>query len=62
MTIKSCSTCEHRKGFSEFALCLLSGHFCSVERRHPTRCGEDFNGWQKRLSIFERLKFILVGL
>ena len=62
MTIpKSCSTCEHRQGVGMFAKCTLSGCYAQVERKHPTRCGLDYAGWAKRLSLFERIVFYFTG-
>ncbi len=28
--------------------CLLSGNYCSTERSRPSKCKEDFSGWQLR--------------
>lgn len=55
--VKSCSTCEHRKGSD----CMLSGYHIKDERRYPTVCGTKFEGWVKRLSLIERIKFIIRG-
>lgn len=57
---KSCSTCEHRKGAFD-SICTFSGFSTDVERRHPSVCGRDYRGWQKRLSVMQRLKFWLIG-
>jgi len=57
--VKSCSTCEHRTGLTNN--CSLSGFYCSTERRYPTKCGQDYDGWVQRLGIFQRIRFVFTG-
>ena len=60
--VKSCSTCEHRQLMgTPYDRCALSGFQCVVERKYPTECGENFDGWVKRLGVFERIRFWVIG-
>ena len=60
--VKSCSTCEHRNTLgAPFDRCALSGYPCAVERKTPTECGKNFDGWVKRLGFLERIKFWVIG-
>lgn len=56
--LKNCTTCGHRLGSSTFAWakCMRSGFYCEVERKHPTHCGKDFEGWVPRPSMFSTIK------
>jgi hypothetical protein len=45
---KSCDNCRFRRGEGEYALCQLSQVHCWCERRYPTVCGENYEGWQTR--------------
>ena len=39
-----------------FGRCMLSGFYIETERKYPTICGVDFNGWQQRESLLRRVK------
>lgn len=60
--VKSCSTCEHRKGGGEYSWCMLSGYFTKIERKTPTVCGVEFSGWVARRGIFLRIKNYFIGV
>lgn len=55
---KSCSTCEHRS----YGRCMYSGFHCDVERKYPDMCGRDFDAWQPRLGVMQRIVFWLRGV
>jgi hypothetical protein len=38
---RTCSTCGHKS----WSICMLSGYSCTVERKIPTICGKNFEGW-----------------
>lgn len=61
-TAKSCSTCEHRCGIGHFKKCDLSGTYCQVERKYPTRCGFDYAGWSPRRGVVQRVRDWLYGV
>ena len=58
---KTCSTCAHRVGSFSFGTCAASGYYVTVERKHPTVCGEDFNAWKPRQGIVTRIVQFFVG-
>ena len=55
ITIKNCMNCGHRcRG-----KCLLSGYPWEIERRFPSSCGRNFQGWvqaPKKLGMIQRIK------
>lgn len=48
---RSCKNCGHRSGSVSWGTCMLSGVDCTVERRIPTKCGQDFQGWTYKEKI-----------
>lgn len=62
MTVKNCITCAHRKGTYHWGDCMLSGCYCTTERKFPQRCGINFDGWVQRKTIFVRIKEWFLGV
>ena len=54
--VKSCNNCGYRKGSISFGTCLLSGHDATIERQIPTKCGEQFQNWVQRESVWYKIK------
>lgn len=60
--VKDCRTCGYKVGVGyEYAKCTLSGCYCITERRYPSKCGENFEGWtpkppSKLKQFWEKLK------
>ena len=46
--MKNCKNCGHRQG----SKCLLSGYYYIVERKHPTICGKNFDGWIEKPQMW----------
>lgn len=62
--LRNCTTCGHRIGKFKFGKCALSGSYCTIERKYPSRCGVDFQGWTpmpKRKGLRDILKLIWNG-
>lgn len=55
---RTCSTCAHEKD----SRCMLSGYHTTTERAYPRVCGRNFEGWEKRLGVIDRLKYWLYGV
>ncbi len=50
--MRNCKNCGHRKN----SKCLLSGCYYETERKYPTRCGKNFEGWTpKEDNVFIKL-------
>ena len=60
--VKTCRTCEHRAGFGYNAICMVSGYFCTTERRYPDICGVEFQRWKPRASLFNRIRQYFFGV
>ena len=61
LVVRNCLTCGHRKGGFDYGKCMLSGYYCAIERRYPTMCGDNFDGWiprPKRKGLKQWLKSI----
>ena len=48
VSCRTCYNCGHRSGDMSYGKCMLSGYYCTIERRTPTVCGKDFQGWIPR--------------
>lgn len=59
---KTCETCAHRFGSLNFAKCSASGYYVSVERKHPSVCGKDFDAWVPRQGVLTRIKQVIFGV
>lgn len=57
MMVKSCKTCDRRDlQLPGITVCNYTGYLCETERRHPNRCGKDYeHGWVQRRSFWKRL-------
>lgn len=44
---RTCKNCGHRR----FDECMLSGYYCTTERKMPTICGINFDGWKPRTRL-----------
>lgn len=55
-TPRTCATCAHRIGGFGNGKCAFSGYYLEVERKYPTICGRNFEGWKKRQGIFVRIR------
>lgn len=54
--VKSCLTCDHRKGDVKFGHCSAAGIYCTVERQYNNVCSKDFStGWVQRRPFLYRL-------
>ena len=58
MNDKSCRTCGRRFGDQ----CNLSGNYYTTERKYPTKCGMEYDGWIPRKGIFERMIEAIFGV
>lgn len=61
---RTCKNCGHRNGGMEFGQCMLSGFYCSTERKIPTVCGINFERWierPKRKGLIKWLQSVLYG-
>lgn len=61
---KTCKNRGHRAGGMEFGKCMLSGYYCQTERKNPSNCGKNFEGWierPKRIGIFKWIKQLFYG-
>ena len=52
---RTCSTCAHKDGWM-MPTCMLSGFGTLTERRYPTVCGKDFDGWQQREPLLRQVQ------
>lgn len=48
VSCRTCRTCGHRNGGMQYGKCMLSGYYISTERKTPTVCGINFEGWIPR--------------
>ena len=58
--IRTCKTCGHKKRDK----CMLSGYYIETERKYPTKCGTNFDGWIQsppKIGIFKAIKHFFVG-
>ena len=58
MNDKSCRTCDRRFGHK----CNLGGVHYETERKYPTKCGEEYDGWIPRKGIFDRILEEIFGV
>lgn len=60
-SMRNCKNCGHRKGNIHNGKCMLSGYYCTTERKWPSQCGINFEGWIPR-SKSKGLKYWLLSL
>lgn len=59
--LKNCSNCAYARGSFEDGVCSLSGFYMTVERKIPTECGDNFERWIKKETLFEKIGRFLNG-
>jgi hypothetical protein len=60
--VRTCATCAHRSGSVDSGVCILSGYYITTERKYPSTCGAQFEGWAPKESLLFRVRAWLIGV